>query len=1111
MILELLKNHPIVESINQLNGKVANLSIEQEALLLANTNQDKPIIIVKPNLFLAQKLYNQLYIYLKEEVLLFQSDESLRFESIASSPEMVASMIENLFTLQTRKIKIIVTHLQAYLRYLPNPQTFQNASKRIKINQEYTKKDFELHLIQSGYKKVNRVDRPLCFASRGGVIDIFSINYDYPIRIEFFDTEIESIRFFDIATQRTIKKIDEVNLIPATSILLSETELNTIKNNIPQEINDDLVHQIAFDLDLLAQYDNDLRLYRYFSLLDKKYHLNDYIDAYTIYSSIEELNYANERFELDTQEFTYELLQLNQTLPDLQYYFDFYHFKPDFYFNQFNQDAIEIDIQSIPSTNYNKEIIFEEMVHRSLTHSVYLCVNKHQKELVELRIKENHIKHNLNIIILPITQGFIYNNIYVYSAKEIFQEKVTTIRSNNKFKNAKILNAYQDLNINDYVVHEKHGVGRYLGLTTKLVNNIHKDYLHIEYENNTKLFIPVDQFQLVRKFLSKDAISVKLSTIGSKKWSVEKEKIQKGIEELAQQLVELYTLRSEKQGFEYAKDDLLQQMFEDDFEYELTQDQKRCVEEIKTEMQSSSIMDRLLCGDVGFGKTEVAAIAAFKAVNNGKQVAYLCPTTILSNQHYKTFKKRFRNFPVRIELLNRFISKKQATQIIQDAKDGKVDILIGTHRILSKDVEFKNLGFLIIDEEQRFGVVQKEKIKQLKNNLDVLSLSATPIPRTLQMSLVGIRTLSQLDTPPKNRYSVQTYILESNPKIIKDIIEKEIARNGQVFYLYNDTTKIYSIAQELEATIPGIKVGVGHGQMNKNDLEDVMINFIENKFNVLVCTTIIETGIDIPNANTIIIDQADKFGLAQLYQIKGRVGRGDRVAYAYLMYDQGKVLTQEASERLHAIKEFTQLGSGYKIAMRDLSIRGAGSLLGGKQAGFIDTVGMDMYVDMLNEAIKSKKGITEELKELPSTTINVDAYIPESFLDDDMEKLQIYTRLAKVTTFAEYNELLSDIHDNFGRLPKMVQLLFEKKRFDLIANHPFINSYNETASHLSVTFSIDYSHQVHGEKIFELTNEFSKEIQIKYQNKQISISMMKIKDYLPHFIDIISSCINLIN
>lgn len=634
--------------------------------------------------------------------------------------------------------------------------------------------------------------------------------------------------------------------------------------------------------------------------------------------------------------------------------------------------------------------------------------------------------------------------------------------------------------------------------------------MHIEYANNTKLFIPVDQFQLVRKFLSKDALSVKLSTIGSKKWNTEKEKIQKGIEELAQQLIELYTLRSEKQGFEYAKDDILQQMFEDDFEYELTQDQKRCVEEIKEEMQSSSIMDRLLCGDVGFGKTEVAAIAAFKAVNNGKQVAYLCPTTILSNQHYKTFKKRFRNFPIRIELLNRFINKKQTTQIIQDTKDGKVDILIGTHRILSKDVEFKNLGFLIVDEEQRFGVIQKEKIKQLKNNLDVLSLSATPIPRTLQMSLVGIRTLSQLDTPPKNRYSVQTYILESNPRIIKDIIEKEIARNGQVFYLYNDTTKIYSIAKELEATIPSIKIGVGHGQMNKNDLEDVMLKFIDNQFNVLVCTTIIETGIDIPNANTIIIDQADKFGLAQLYQIKGRVGRGDRVAYAYLMYDQGKILTQEASERLHAIKEFAQLGSGYKIAMRDLSIRGAGSLLGGKQAGFIDTVGMDMYIDMLNEAIKSKKGIVDEKIELPTTTINVDAYIPESFLEDDMEKLQIYTRLSKITTFKEYNTLLSDIHDNFGRLPKMVQLLFEKKRFDLIVNHPYINSYNETASHLSITFTTNYSSQVNGEKIFELTNEFSKEIQIKYQDKKITMTMMKIKDYLPHFIDIINSCINLL-
>lgn len=1108
MITTLFKNHPIVKAINSNAGIIGNLNIEQEAILLAASQNKETLIIVKPNLYLAQKLFNHLYIYLRDEVVLFECDESLRYESIASSPEMVASMIENLYLFQNKKIKIIVTHLQAYLRYLPNPQVFKQYSKTIKKFDEIKKQDLEKHLILAGYKKVTRVDRPLCFASRGGIIDIFSINYDNPIRIEFFDTEVDSIRYFDIATQRTIQNVEQVSIIPATSILLSENELENIKNNVPQNLNETLHDTIYQDLDLLAQYDNDLRLYRYFALLDQKYHLLDYVQGKVIYSSIEELNYANERFELDTAEFALELQKLNQALSHQQYYFDYYQFKPDLIFNQFRPDALDINITSIPSTNYNKEEIFEEMVHLSLNKTVYLFLNKHQIDLVKQRLEG--FKHNITLFELPITQGFIYNDIYCYSGKEIFLEKVNTIRYSNKFKNAKILNAYQDLNVGDYVVHEKYGVGKYLGIVTKLVNNLHKDYLHVEYASNTKLFIPVDQFKLVRKFLSKDALSVKLSTIGSKKWSAEKEKIQKGVEELAQQLIELYTLRSEKQGFVYGEDGLLQQMFEEDFEYELTQDQKRCVEEIKQEMQSTAIMDRLLCGDVGFGKTEVAAIAAFKAVNNGKQVAYLCPTTILSNQHYKTFVKRFRNFPIRIEILNRFVSTKDAKSIIQDTKDGKVDILIGTHRILSKDVEFKQLGFLIIDEEQRFGVVQKEKIKQLKNNLDVLSLSATPIPRTLQMSLVGIRTLSQLDTPPKNRYSVQTYILESNPKIIKDIIEKEVARNGQVFYLYNDTSKIYEIAAELQATIPGIKVGVGHGQMHKNELEDVMIKFTENEFNVLVCSTIIETGIDIPNANTIIIDQADKFGLAQLYQIKGRVGRGDRVAYAYLMYDQGKVLTQEASERLNAIKEFTQLGSGYKIAMRDLSIRGAGSLLGGKQAGFIDTIGMDMYVDMLNEAIHKQKGITQEDTQIPSNDINVEAYIPESFLDDDMEKLQIYTRLAKINTFDGYFALLEDINDNFGKLPKAVQLLFDKKKFDLLMNTAEIESYNETPTHMQITFSCEFSNQVEGEKIFALTNEFSKEIQIKYSNRKISLSMLKIKDYLPHFVGIVQACLKLI-
>lgn len=1103
MKLNFFKNDLIVHALENKTNFIANLTLFEEALYFANVKNNKPIIIVKPNLYQAQKLYKQLYILCKEDVVLFQADESLRFEAIASSPEMGASQIENLARFIDNPPKIIVTHLPAYLRYLPNPDVFKQYIFNLEINQKITKKQLEQLLITAGYRKTTRIEHPLCFASRGGIIDIFSINYDQPIRIEFFDTEIESIRFFDIATQRTVQTIHNVTILPATTILFSETQLEEIRNNLPKNMNAELQAVMESDYDFLTQHATDSKLQRFMFFTNQKYSIFDYIQADTYFSTKEEITIALEQLELDTAEFLYELSQFNQFPAHTQHYFDFSELDNGYYLYQFHPNALTSTIKQLNYTPKKEEVLFE-IEKKAKNQQVIVCVNKYQKEILASKLPSS-----VQLLELPLTQGFSYENIDIYSAKEIFNQQVNVVIKNNKFQNATILNTYQDLAINDYVVHAKYGIGKYLGIQTKIINNIHRDYLEIEYENNDKLFIPVEQFQLVRKFLSKDAIHVKLSAIGTKKWSSAKEKIQKGIEELAERLIELYSIRSEKNGFVYAEDDEFQKAFEADFPYELTPDQKRSVAEIKAEMQSSGVMDRLLCGDVGFGKTEVAAIASFKAVNNGKQVAYLCPTTILANQHYQTFKKRFKNFPVRIAMLSRFVSKKEATQVVEDLKNGEIDILIGTHRILSKDVVFKNLGFLIIDEEQRFGVIQKEKIKELKNTLDVLSLSATPIPRTLQMSLVGIRSLSQLDTPPKNRFSVQTYILESNDNVIKNIIERELARNGQVFYLFNDTNKIYHIADKLTQLIPNCSVGVAHGKMTKTEIENVMLKFINNEFNVLVCTTIIETGIDIPNANTIIIDKADHFGLSQLYQIKGRVGRGDRLAYAYLMYDKGKVLTEEASARLEAIKEFTQLGSGYRIALRDLSIRGAGDLLGGKQAGFIDTVGMDMYIDMLNNAIERKRGILAELPTLKSTNLKVDAYIPEEFSNDDMEKLQLYQRLDKIQTLEQYREFLLEIKDNFGKLPKEVQLLFEKKRFDILISSPYIDDFSENTSHISVTFNAVYSSKIKGEDLFLLTDSFKNEIKISYTNKQITISMQKFKDYLIHFINLIEDCLTL--
>ena len=637
-----------------------------------------------------------------------------------------------------------------------------------------------------------------------------------------------------------------------------------------------------------------------------------------------------------------------------------------------------------------------------------------------------------------------------------------------------------------------------MGIITRENNGIHQDYLRIIYRGNDELLVPLSQFQLIRRYVTKEGVGIKLNKLGSGEWERTRRKVSEKVEELAQRLVELYALRSEDIGHAYAKDTPMQKEFEDQFAYELTPDQEQAVMEIKQDMESNRPMDRLLCGDVGFGKTEVAVRAAFKAVVDNKQVAFLCPTTILSMQHYQTFAERFRDYPVRIEVLNRFVSKADQRRIIKGLKEGSIDIVIGTHRLLSKDIVWKDLGFLVIDEEQRFGVEHKERIKELKNGIDVLSLSATPIPRTLQMSLVGIRSLSQLNTPPSNRHPVQTYVIERNKGMIREIIQRELSRGGQVFYLYNRIEQIYQIANELRQAFPDIGIGVAHGQMDREEIEDVMLEFHENKYQVLVCTTIIETGIDIPNANTILIEDADRFGLSQLYQIRGRVGRSSRVAYAYLMYRPQKQLNETAMKRLKSIREFTQLGSGYKIAMRDLTIRGAGDLLGPQQAGFIDSVGIDMYMEMLHDAIARHRGIApkEEEPQQKSTNLQVDAYIPQQFAPEDGDKLSLYQRIEKTRSVQELRNLMEEVHDRYGRLPNEVRLLFEKKQLDILTNETIVEDFKESARDLRIIFTKAWSAQVDGVRLFERMNQLSRSIALCYREGRIVLCIPKGKKQL---------------
>ncbi len=1128
-IIEILQKNPAVDSILNKQNNLGNLSLIEEALLISSAYKKKPqsFVIVKNNIYTAQKLYERLLPLTNADVLLFTMEDSLRVEAIASSPESKANQLEVMSSLLSKRNIICITHTGAFMHYLPNPQIFQKACISLKAGNEIQYDELKKRLFMSGYTLVSRVDQPLCYAARGGIIDVYSMNYQYPIRIEFFDNVIESIRYFDVSTQRTIEVIEEVQIIPASNSLFDEQEVEEIiekandhleqaKKKLSSEVAEKLYTTIQQDFYNLRNYIHQASLYKYYVYLTNHYSILDYIhNPFIILSSKEEVKDNEKRMFEETVSYIQELFQEGLALPKYQLHesIDNVLFNRNASYVQLFVDykkatssQIMIQMQSDIDFHRTMQHIIKEADHKIVVlylnkkeiEQVTQYLNDHQVSYV-LKKENDDIKQGIQIIEKSFIEGFIcmLENISVYTGKEIFHSTPKLHRYANKFKEAEILNNYMELAPGDYVVHNQHGIGKYIGIITKEIDQVHKDFLHIAYKGDDMLLVPLDQFKLVRKFVSKEGAIPKLNKLGSGDWEKTKKKISAKIAELADRLIQLYALREDCIGYAFPKDSIMQRQFEEDFQYELTDDQAKAVKEIKEDMENNKPMDRLLCGDVGFGKTEVAMRAAFKAVLGGKQVAFLCPTTILSNQHFKTFLKRCKNYPIEIAVLNRFVSTAEQKVIIQKVREGSIDILIGTHRLLSKDIIFKDLGFLIIDEEQRFGVEHKEKIKELKHSIDVLSLSATPIPRTLQMSLIGIRSLSQLDTPPLNRMPVQTYVIEKNLQVVKEIIQRELSRNGQIFYLYNNVKEIYNMARKLRQQLPDIEIGIAHGKMSREEIEDVMMNFTDNKYQVLVCTTIIETGIDIPNANTIIIEDADCFGLSQLYQIKGRVGRSDRLAYAYLMYSPQKQLSEIAKKRLTSIKEFTQLGSGYKIAMRDLTIRGAGDMLGPQQAGFIDTVGIDMYIEMLNSAIMERKGLKQEvLPELKKANAKVDAYIPNQFAKEDYEKLTLYQRIDEIRTKEQLVNMMEEIKDSYGRLPKAVQMLFEKKRLDILINEDHIQTYVELDKSVELTFQSKWSNSIDGVKLFEEMTKISKDIMIRYVDKKITMKIPKSRNWL---------------
>ncbi len=1035
--------------------------------LSKSNNQD--IVVVTSTLFEANKLVNSLSSY-DDNVLLFPMDDFLASASIAVSPDLKISRLETLNHLVQDGRKIVVTHLNSYLRFLPSKNDYKKSIIHVKVGDSFEREQFISELIKIGYTRETTVTKTGEIAVRGFVIDVFPLGLTSAIRFEFFGDEIESIRYFDISTQKSIENITKVNIYPNTEFLTGDD------NNFNKRFN-----IIDNPVNISDYLNNPVTVVKDYSQIEASYlklqeDMTDYID----------------RNNLDSQtKFMFDIDKIpNNTILYNTFDSDVLRFK--------GNKKIKFDVSNIDSFHENIDLI-KEYINNNLKKgkTIVICLKDYQIKSFLKFIDIDYVKATLdnlmlgklNIINLPLSSGFIYSDYIFLTEKELFNTSTNKTKYKTTFKYSSKIRNIGNLKVGDYVVHNVHGIGIYNGIKTLSKNGLKKDYLELLYEGKDKLYIPVEKIELISKYTGKEGMVPKIHKLGGTEWAKTKLRVRNKVKEIAADLIRLYASREMQEGFAFGRDNELQELFENEFQHELTTDQKIATNQIKNDMESKHPMDRLLCGDVGYGKTEVAFRAMFKAVLSSKQVLYLCPTTILSNQQYNNAIQRFKNYPVNIAVLNRFTSSKRTKEILNDLSEGKIDILFGTHRILSNDIKPSNLGLLVIDEEQRFGVTHKEKIKQYKNNIDVLTLTATPIPRTLQMSMMGIRSLSLIETPPVNRYPVETYVIEENELLIKDAIYKELSRNGQVYLLYNSVERIEQMANKVAKLVPDAKVIFAHGQMNKDELEDIMLKFINHEYDVLICTTIIETGIDIPNANTLIIIDADRFGLSQLYQIRGRVGRSDKIAYAYLMYDKGKVLTETAIKRLKVIKEFTELGSGFSIATRDLSIRGAGDILGSEQAGFIDNVGIDLYLKILNDEVKRLKGEEVEVEKVTDTKplIEVETHIEDSYVEENELKIEIHKKINEIDSYNKLLEVKSELEDRFGKLDENLIIYMYEEWFEALAKQKHIESVKETKNFIELVFEEEYSSKVDGEKLFEDAYKISNMFRFMFKNNRLII------------------------
>lgn len=1083
-----------------------NLSRMLAAITYLKTNQN--IVYIAENIYEASKAYEMFCDLLDDDsVSFFPQEEFISSELVASSLTFRLARMLTLQNIVENKPKLIVTCTEGVTKQMMSKEKITASTIKLNVGDIIPLKKLVEMLVIRGYKKTSITEELGTFSVRGSIVDIYPINSDGVYRINFFDDEIETIKKVNIETQMSEGKTNNIYIFPLYDIYYEENEIPLIEERILKEHN--LSEKVEKDLRKIKNYDSLDQLYIYLPYIDLKYTpflslMDNPICFYEDFNHI--INHQKSQLEEIKEYLLSVKYKINNNL-----FIDVIENLGLACKNIFLSENISslnniklsklIDLRTGNNFDYNNNIklVIEDIkINQAKTYIITHFDNKKLSFLenvfenngISFNKSDNIQENKVNLIVSKNSYGFIdYEyNLEILTPNEFAPGKISKQSKYHKYyKNTTKIYDKDDLKPGDYVVHQEYGIGIYLGIETKTLREKQIDYLHIQYADEGKLYVPVENIYLLEKYnTSKDA-KPKLNNLTGKEWKKKKARIKEKVIEVAKRLIKVQAERDLKHGYIYSKDSVEQLEFESDFEFRETADQIKAINEVKQDMEGTRPLDRLVCGDVGFGKTEVAMRAAFKAVDNGKQVVYLAPTTVLTRQHYFTFKERFEKYGIRVELLNRFVPASKQKIVLDGLKKGYVDIVIGTHRVLSDDLIFKNLGLLIIDEEQRFGVLHKERIKELKANIDILTLTATPIPRTLQMALSGLRDLSLIETPPTNRLPVQTYVLETNDSVIREAINREMGRSGQVFYLLNHIDELDRIVVKVNKLCPKAKIGVIHGRMSKEAIEDELVKFLDKEYDVLVCTTIIETGIDIPNANTLIIERADHLGLSQLYQIRGRVGRSDRISYAYLMYEPHKVLTQQAKERLDAIKEFTSLGSGYKIAMKDLAIRGAGDILGDEQSGFIDAIGMDLYMKLLNEAINDLKGVKEDEKEHKYFNITISKHIDPNYVMDDEIIIAMHKEISKIKSRDQIKSLISEYTDRYGELNEDILLYMETKYLEHLLKSKGIENFKETKDEILLNFDEETTRKINYKALSHTATKIAPLFTFSLKNNRIFI------------------------